>query len=190
MQDNLGAEPLGHVRVSAVNQPSLGTNDSETWPDPRELAGIDILRDLTAEQRALVGSRGKEVTLPPGYILGTHGSQGDAIYLILEGNVELSHPTPLGYLAVRIVKGGESVPLSILLGQGRFITTAVTIDSSRVLVIPRASLLALCNERPDIGMVIFRAVAEILGSRYAATLSRLAETLDKGLQRAELWANV
>ncbi len=152
------------------------------------LARVDILRGLTAEQRILVGDLGKEVTLPQGYILATYGSHADNLYLILEGSVELSVPTTSGYLPVRVVCGGESVPLSSLLGEGNVITTAVTLDASVVITIPAVSLVELCHARPDIGVVILESVARILAGRYAATLARLMESTNPGIQNAELWA--
>lgn len=155
----------------------------------RALARIDILEEMTIEQRALVASLGKEVTLPPNYILGTHSSEGDSLFLILEGCVELSVPTPVGYLAVRIVMGGESIPLSVLIGEGKLITTAVTTDTTSALVIPKQALLDLCTSRPDIGVLVFRSVARILGNRYATVLARLTEALGQKVPR-EVWANV
>jgi len=152
------------------------------------LARVDILSGLTAEQRILVASLGKEITLPQGYILATYGSHGDSLYLILEGSVELSVPTTSGYLPVRVVCGGESIPLSSLLGKGNVITTAVTLDTSVVITMPATTLVALCHARPYIGVVIFESVARILAGRYAATLARLMESTNRGLQNADLWA--
>lgn len=164
------------------------TVPSRTTIDPDVLARIDILRGLTAEQRILVGDLGKEVTLPQGYILATYGSHADSLYVILVGSVELSVPTTSGYLPVRVVCGDESVPLSSLLGEGNVITTAVTLDTSVVIIIPAISLVELCHARPDIGVVILESVARILAGRYASTLARLMESAHPGIQHAELWA--
>ena len=154
------------------------------------LAQVDILRDLTPAQRALVASLGEEMVLPADYILGTHGSKGDTLYLILEGEVELSVPTVMDYLAVRVVKGGESVPLSVLVGDSTLITTAVAMTSTRVVMIPRQRLLALCDVRPEIASVIFRSIAGILAQRYRFTLAKLTDTPGDAVRYADLWTNL
>ncbi|MEK7216405.1 MAG: cyclic nucleotide-binding domain-containing protein [Chloroflexota bacterium] len=157
-------------------------------PDPASLAGIDIFRPLTPEQRRTVADLGHEYLLPGDYVLGVHGSVGESLYCLLEGSAELSVPTSKGYLGVRTVRGGESVPLSILFGEGRLITTAVTMDTVRAFAIPRPFLLRLCLTRPDIGVQVYRTAAELFGTRYGATLSKLIEATDGVASDAHLWA--
>ena len=96
----------------------------------------------------------------------------------------------MGELTVRIAGPGESLPLAALIGDGTLLTTALAFSDLRALVLPRERLLTLCAERPDIGMQIFLAVAEILGNRYRSTLHRLTESMDKVVEQTELWANV
>ncbi|MSQ27855.1 MAG: hypothetical protein EXR51_06940 [Dehalococcoidia bacterium] len=97
-------------------------------------------------------------------------------------------PTSKGYLGVRTVRGGESVPLSILFGEGKLITTAVTMDTVRAFAIPSAFLLRLCLTRPDIGVQVYRIAAELFGTRYGATLVKLIEAMDGAASDAHLWA--
>ena len=155
--------------------------------DPADLAGIDIFRPLTPEQRRTVSDLGHEFLLPGDYVLGVHGSVGETLYSLLEGSAELSVPTSKGYLGVRTVRGGESVPLSILFGEGKLITTAVTVGAVRSFAIPRSFLLRLCVTRPDIGVQVYRTAAEVFGTRYAATLLKLIEAMDGAAPDAHLW---
>ena len=155
---------------------------------PADLAEVDIFRPLTPEQRQTVADLGHEYLLPGDYVLGVHGSVGESLYCLLEGSAELSVPTSRGYLAVRTVRGGESVPLSILFGEGRLITTAVTMDTVRAFAMPRSFLLRLCLTRPDIGVQVYRTAAELFGSRYAATLSKLIEATGGAAPDAHLFA--
>lgn len=156
--------------------------------DPTDLAEVDIFRPLDPRQRRAVSDLGHEYMLPGDYVLGVHASRADSLYCILEGTVELSVPTAKGYLGVRTVRGGESVPLSILFGEGRLITTAVTVGTVRAFAIPREFLLRLCSTRPDIGVQVYRIAAEVFGTRYAATLAKLTEALDGAAPDAALWA--
>ncbi|MEK7216912.1 MAG: cyclic nucleotide-binding domain-containing protein [Chloroflexota bacterium] len=159
--------------VTLISSPAVAGVSPLGNADPGELAGIDIFRSLTPEQRRSVSDLGHEYLLPGDYVLGVHGSVGETLFCLLEGSAELSVPTSKGYLAVRIVRGGESVPLSILFGDGKLITTAVTVETVRCFAMPRSFLLQLCVTQPEVGMQVYRAAAEVFLTRYAATLSKL-----------------
>lgn len=115
------------------------------------------------------------------------GGRGEAVYVILKGHVELFVASPSGQLTVRIAGPGESLPLAALLEDGTLITSARAMSDVEVLVLPRFHLLNLCSERPDIGMRLFYAIADILGSRYRSTLQRLTQQMDRVFQESELW---
>lgn len=79
--------------------------------------------------------------------------------------------------------------MAALLGAGRLISTATAMTTVRTVELPCAAFRTLCRRRPDIGMQVYRAVADILGGRYQKTLTRLMTTLEQPL-REELTANV
>jgi len=170
------AEPTAAVTIPFPRTTQGVTPVGKT--EPADLAHVDIFRPLDPRQRRAVSDLGHEYILPGNYVLGVHGSRGDTLYCVLEGSVELSVPTSKGYLAVRTVRGGESVPLSILFGEGSLITTAVTVGTVRAFAIPRDFLLRLSVTRPDIGVQVYRTAAELFGTRYSATLAKLTDALD------------
>ncbi|MBI4497053.1 MAG: cyclic nucleotide-binding domain-containing protein [Chloroflexi bacterium] len=155
-----------------------------------DLLHVDIFQNLAPAQLALVAALGRSEDRGHGDVLGDQGSRGVALYLILAGQVELLTVTPMGELTVRVAGVGESLPLAALIGDGTLITKAVALSEVRLAVIPRAALLDLCAAHPDIGMHLFRAVAEILAVRYQSTLHRLGQSMDQALRQPELWANV
>lgn len=161
---------------------------SET--EVKAMKNVDIFRYLSDEQVSKLTRLGLIEEMRAGEILGVQGKHGSELYIILEGQVELTAVSSMGHLTVRIAGPNESLPLAALMGDGTLITSAQAIDDGRVLVIPRSRLFELCNEHPDIGFQLFRAVAEILADRYKRTLDRFSETVDKALERSEIWANV
>jgi CRP/FNR family cyclic AMP-dependent transcriptional regulator len=171
-----------------------GATPSPAQPAPQAqgdvLQGVDIFRDLSPEQRAQIAAIGRLERLTVGDSLGVQGGRGEAVYALLAGHVELFVASPSGQLTVRIAGPGESLPLAALLGDGTLITSARAMTDVEALVLPRLHLLNLCAERPEIGMRLFSAVAEILGDRYRSTLQRLTQQMDRIFQESELWANV
>ena len=67
-------------------------------------------------------------------------------------------------------------------------------EGLRVEEFSSQSLADLCQREPVIGMKLYRSVAEILGGRYRATLTRLTGTLDSSLQemlrQPDIFANI
>jgi hypothetical protein len=58
-----------------------------------------------------------------------------------------------------------------------------------LLAIPRSSL-EMCSKDTDVGMRIYRSVAEILGRHYSSTLEHLTARTEKVLEEMGFFANV
>lgn len=161
-------------------------------PDERDaiLAGSEIFAGLTEEQRSEVAALGRIEEVRADEILGLHGNHGDTLYLIGDGQLQLMTPSTVGHLTVRIASAGECWPLACLVGDGTLITSAVAVSDLRLLALPRQPLLELMERRCDIGMPLFRAIAETFGDRYRSMLRRVTETADKAFLLGEAWANV
>jgi hypothetical protein len=188
-----GTMPIASIQeAEAVAEPPVSDaiDPSDSVSVGEQLRHVDIFRRLDSEQLEAVLRVGRVEKFQEGYILGVQGGNGDTLYAILRGHVQLQTESSIGQLTVRIAESGESLPLAMLIGDGTLITSAVALSDLSAFVIPRASIFELCQDRPDVGMQIFQAVAEILANRYGSTLKRMTEAMDKALQHAEIWANV
>ena len=143
---------------------------------------VDIFVDLTHEQIERVSSLGKRVEVLEGRMLGRAGEPGGQLYVILQGQAELSASSTVGDITVRIAGPGESFPLASLIGSRRLITSVVAMTDMRLLAIPTDQLLSLCSEDTDIGMRIFATIADLLGNRYAKTLSHFTDRAEKSTE--------
>lgn len=177
------------VAATASASTMLQSTEMEQWL-AEELGRADLFDSLSHEQRTEVIKIGRVREFQPGDVLGREGERSEYLYCILQGRVQLSVRSPLGQLTVRIAEAGESLPLAALIGDGTLVTTAVVLTEVSAMELPRAQLMELCERRNDIGMPIFLAIAEVLGSRYRATLRRLTQRVDQVVQESELWANV
>ena len=187
-RDNAAALGL-FEKLGFLDQDSQG-NFRSMYRERNELGEVDIFRDLTYEQIERVAMLGQRIDVPAGHELGRAGEPGDQLYVITEGQAELSTRSALGDITVRIAEPAESFPLASLIGSRRLITSAVAMTDMKLLAIPSDRLLALCSEDTDIGMRIFTTIADVLGTRYKKTLTHLADNAEKALMDADFFANV
>jgi len=115
------------LAVGGVGTISLSPGEafpSEVAARTIALAPVDILGQLSHEELDRIAAIGRRVKLPLGSMLARQGDQGKAIYIILEGQVQLTCSSPQGEVTVRIAGSGESLPLAALLGSGQLLTNA------------------------------------------------------------------
>lgn len=183
-----------HRRIWASESgwPLLASAGNATLADlDRHLVrSVDILRDLSDEQLDQVVSLGRLVRVPEGWEMGRAGEMGRYVFIILDGKVEIVAHSAIGDITARVAGPRESFPLAAMLGIGTLITSVRAMTPTRMLALPRASLLALCAEDPETGMRIYASVADILAQRYRKTLSQLTTSAERALRESEFWANV
>ena len=147
--------------------------DTKLTQDRVELSEVDLFRDLTDDQIERVASVGKRSDIAAGQVLGKASEVGGFLFIVLAGKAEASVQSPIGAVTVRIVGPGESFPVAALLGSGALVTSVKATTVMDVLAIPRAKLLALCSEDPEIGMRLYAVVAEVSVNRYRETLAKV-----------------
>lgn len=111
-----------------------------------------------------------------GDVLGEAGDPGVSLYVVVHGSAQISTPSDLGDVTVRIAGPKESFPVSALFGSGTLIASYKALTEMALLTIPRDRLTNLCAEDPDMGLKVYRNICEIVAERYASTLKQLAVT--------------
>ena len=143
------------------------------------LKGADIFNGLSDGQINDVVPMVKKMSIATGESLGAEGELGENIFIIAEGEAQLSAHTDLGDIAARIAGPGESFPVAVLVGIGHLITSANALTDMELFQIQKSELLDLCSEKPEIGSRVFRNVADLFASRYVDTLMHLARSVEK-----------
>ena len=154
------------------------------------LKKVDIFKDLDEDQIKSVASLGYPLQIQSGFQLGAQGQAADFLYIIIHGKAKLSAQSDYGEITVRIAGPGESLPLAAVIGSNRLITTITAFTELELFALPKHPLTWLCQERPEIGMRIYMAMAEVLAERYNNTLKHFATTAEMAKSYAEIWANV
>jgi signal transduction histidine kinase len=119
-------------------------------------AGVDEapLRDLVA--------RGEIVDLEPGAVLIRQGDVADALFVVLDGELEVTRQSGESRLPVAVVGPGALQGEIAALEGGRRVATVAALRESEVLRIPVDALRDLLATGPDVAIAVIRtAVARL-----------------------------
>jgi CRP-like cAMP-binding protein/nucleotide-binding universal stress UspA family protein len=144
-----------------------------------DFSRVDMFARLSREQVSAVVALGRTVTVKEGETLGAGGEAGKNLFVIQEGEAQLTAQAEIGQIAVRVAGPGESFPQAVLLGEGTLITAGSAITDLTLLQIPRAPLLDLCTQDAAIGRGIYAATAQLFASRYSRTLIELGVSIGR-----------
>lgn len=130
---------------------------------------LELWTDLDDGQRAGVLALGSPVTLNPGEALFRLGAPATHLYLIERGLIVLTMPMQIGGhdqdIPVEERSQGQTLGWSTLIPPHRFTLSATAAVATDLLAFPREPLLAHLTERPEVGCVLLRNVAAVVGQR-------------------------
>jgi CRP-like cAMP-binding protein len=121
------------------------------------LEGVELLRGLSPEQLARIGSIAREEKFPPGKVVLDPGKPADALYVIVDGAVELSRSGQVLTVARQNEVLGawalfdESDPMPV---------TAKTTEDTRLLRIGRDDFYDLLSDNSEITSAIFSTLVK------------------------------
>lgn len=131
-----------------------------------QLRSVDVLQLASTEDLAAVARIAEEVVLEQGTEIYREGDPPDALFVVVEGQVRLHR----GDEEIAVLEAGEAFGTWALFDESARVSSATTIERSRLLRIEREEFLALLADRADIVQAIFKAMVERL--RDLADLTR------------------
>ena len=174
----------------------MGSADRRRRCEDREMAFVDVLKraeiffDLSEEQLQNVAAICHEAQFGMGDTIFEEQSTGDELYIIARGEVEIvfdpsiieAAPTAPHSVAVATMRAGQAFGEIALVDQGiRSAGARSAVEDTRVLVIPRAKLLHLCEKDPELGYRVMRNVAAELALKMrGADLTLREQSLRAG----------
>ncbi|HEY5256664.1 MAG TPA: FAD-dependent oxidoreductase [Acidobacteriaceae bacterium] len=134
-----------------------GDNKTSAWNNPDFRPDLAFAK-LTEEMVERIGSYGREEIFPANVPLFTHGERQVDMFVVLDGQVDVSLPTSNGESKViaHHQKFDFSGELNLLTSQGSLVE-ARTVKESRLLRIPRNELQRLMRAEGDIANLITSA---------------------------------
>ena len=115
------------------------------------------------------GDASDVVAFEPGQEVFREGDVGDALYIVQEGEVELTAAAARGRLPIVLGPGELFGEASVLEGRPRG-ATARAVSACRLLRIDGNTLDALVRHHPEIGLHMIRRLSRRLSAAYAAAI--------------------
>jgi NTE family protein len=126
------------------------------------LARMPLFAELGVEMREAVLANARLLHLHGGERLFSQGDEGDALYVIASGRVEVVREAPAPAVVLRRLGRGESIGELALLTGGPRSASARAVRDSELLVIHREQMLALLHDSPPFAIALTRALGRLL----------------------------
>ncbi|MFE0810415.1 cyclic nucleotide-binding domain-containing protein [Streptomyces sp. NPDC058794] len=137
---------------------------------------IKLLTALPQPQRARLTALAREVSFAEDARIFEAGGRADRFWVIRSGAVSLTQEvTPVQRVTVASLGAGDLLGWSWLFPPYEWDFGAEAFSPVRAYEFDAASVLRLCEEDPQLGVVLVRSVAEILAHRLETTRGRLME---------------
>lgn len=139
------------------------------------LAKAELVAALSAATRARLAKSGSPVTVEPGALLFAKGDKGDALYVLLEGEVEIRTSNEAGRdVRIAALKPGAIIGEMAVLDGGRRSADVAAIRRSRLFRIARDQALVALESEPK---ALLKLIAE---------MSRRLRAADSAIEDARL----
>ena len=174
----LDTEPRMVVQAPAAEQVQT---DGGQAPVLGVLRDCDLLMGLSDEQIEKVVPLAVQKEFGTGEVLGKSGELGDRIFIIAQGEAQITTHTQVGDIAARIAGPGNTFPAASFTGSGKLVTSAKALTNMKVLELQTSGLAALFSQNPDVGLQVYKNLAELFVDRYGETMGHLARSVEREL---------
>jgi CRP-like cAMP-binding protein len=147
---------------------------------PEYLKQYRIFSVLNPDQLKHIAELAEEVSHESGDILFYEGDKADALYVLVEGLIELYYSVDVEYhpelhkeLKFREIHPGELFSISAMIEPYELTASARAVEPSRMIKIHAAQLLEWCEEDFDLANALMRQVASAAITRLQATREQL-----------------
>jgi CRP-like cAMP-binding protein len=120
------------------------------------LEGVELLQSLTPHQLSRIASVAKELKCPPGLVILEPGKPLDALYVILDGSVELARDGR----QLHVSRQGEVLGAWALFDEEPMPVVARTLEDTKLLRIRRDDFYDLLSDNVEIAASIFSTLVK------------------------------
>jgi signal transduction histidine kinase len=137
-----------------------------------ELRRVPLFADLSKEDLEQLYRMAETVSIPAGDLVFEEGSLGDALYVVLDGELEVSKRQSGQDVVLAVRRAGEFIGEMSLLEQAPRSASVRTLRESRLLMIDQAAFETLLSCSPSAHLTMLRTVT----SRLRSTESMLLQS--------------
>jgi len=138
-----------------------------------------IFSKIQPAMQKLLCFSSERLTYDIGQVMFNAGDAADAAYIIIEGKVEISVPTPSGPIIVNTLGKNELLGEIAIFGEVPRTATAKATAKLETLKISKDMFIKVIRENPDAAVELIK----ILAGRLANTTSQLTQTRSGGVSR-------
>ena len=132
-----------------------------------------IFAKIQPAMQKLLCFSSERLTFAPGQIIVKAGDIGDAAFIIIDGTVEISVPTPSGPIVVNNAGRNAIIGEIAIFGDVPRTATATAQSTVETLKISKELFTKIIRENPDAALELIR----ILAARLANTTAQLSRTV-------------
>jgi CRP/FNR family transcriptional regulator, cyclic AMP receptor protein len=135
-----------------------------------------IFSKIQPAMQKLLCFSAERLTYDAGQVMFNAGDPGDAAYIVIDGTVEISVPTPSGPIVVNTLGKNDIIGEIAIFGDVPRTATAKAIGKIETLKISKELFIKVVRENPDAAIELIK----ILASRLANTTNQLTRTRTGG----------
>src|SRR6185503_8056008 len=132
-----------------------------------------IFAKIQPAMQKLLCFSSERLTFAPGQVIVKAGDIGDAAFIVIEGEVEISVPTPSGPIVVNTAGRNAIIGEIAIFGDVPRTATATAKSAVETLKISKELFTKIIRENPDAALELIR----ILAARLANTTAQLSRTV-------------
>ncbi len=154
----------------------------------KKLIQIPICRGLTEAEVAEVFQIAVETSIEKGHSLFKEGEPGDAFYVLLEGQLEITKQDRSGVQQslARLGDGSALGEMSLITGNSPRSASALALSDLKLLKFPAETFSRLLREEKVAALKIVHNLAQVMSRRLLLMDEKLVEVMDRGKKKEEL----
>ena len=131
-----------------------------------------IFSKIQPAMQKLLCFTAERLTYDAGQVLFNAGDPGYAAYIVIEGSIEISVPTPSGPIVVNTLNRNEIIGEIAIFGEVPRTATAKALARVETLKISKEMFIKVIRENPDAAIELIK----ILAARLANTTNQLTRS--------------
>lgn len=131
-----------------------------------------IFRKIPPAMQKLLCFGSERLTFDAGQVMFNAGDAGDAAYILIDGSVEVSVPTPVGPIVVNVIGRNEIIGEIAIFGDVPRTATVTAKSRVEALKISKDLFVNVIRQNPDAAIELIK----ILAARLANTTQQLSRT--------------
>ena len=131
-----------------------------------------IFSKIQPAMQKLLCFSAERLTYDAGQVMFNAGDAADAAYIVIDGTVEISVPTPSGPIVINTMSKNEILGEIAIVGEVPRTATAKAVSKLETLKISKELFIKIIRENPDAAIELIK----ILAARLASTTNQLTRT--------------